>query len=180
MKGTRDSLEIVLEQGRILAGVVLDHAGLPLVGASVQILGQERFQESVRCGDKLPTLSFGLGLDEVVTDVAGRFRFDDLYAGEFELKLRPLYGGTRAQTDTAGDRDVVVRIDRFALERVVVSGRVVDFETGQPVQEFTVWPQMVSAEDPAVDISTTRGFNVADVNGDFRIEGLHPARSGLG
>ncbi len=124
-----------------------------------------------------------LGLFETRTDGAGRFRFDGLGTGTFELSTVQLHAGVprrQAWLVKSGDPDLLLRLDPAGFEDMVFEGRAFDALTGLPVREFTL---TLLGRFPGLE-GNACAFNsqpipVHDEDGRYRIGGFAPMESGL-
>jgi hypothetical protein len=113
-------------------------------------------------------------MNRATADAAGRFRFDDLYDGTFEVRATDA-AGTSAQgkvTSRSGVEDLVVAFD--ASQTVVLAGRVVDDATGEPIREFSLTCMKPDKGRKGSWSGTTKKFNAAD--GSFRYGGIEPGQ----
>ncbi|MEM7203851.1 MAG: sigma-70 family RNA polymerase sigma factor [Planctomycetota bacterium] len=111
-------IEVRLEHGRFIAGVVRDDTGALRPGVSLSVRHQGEY-----VGNRTKT------------DANGRFRVEDLPSSDVELEF---YGTAILRRKVA-----VTTLDRDDLEVVLqragrVAGRVVDGRTGAPLTEFTI------------------------------------------
>jgi len=116
-------VQIVLEPGQRVAGVVLDEDGEPLPGARIT-------PESAGFGGGAPRF---VGAD-TTSDEDGRFRLEALREDRVVLRVWAEGCSVLEQPVTAGSTDVVLRPKRAGR----LAGRVVDGATGKPVQAFVV------------------------------------------
>jgi len=163
-------LELRLEPPRVLAGRVLDEAGQALAGARVHIQG-ERIVEAEADHGVVETLEWLLERDETRTDADGRFRFEDLYDGAFELRAAradepALFAKLQVRS---GSEDVEVVLERSRLERLTFSGRVTDARDGAPLPAFDV-----SVSSLLEGVMQGRAVQVRDADGRFRLAGYEP------
>ena len=111
-------INVSLSAGRTIQGVARNPAGEPLEG--IRVIGQRNHEY------------FGSGAR---TNVNGEFEIKAVPDGAFELEA---YGGDYLRTNTPFDADHEGPFD-IVLERSGwIQGRVVDAETGKPVDRFTV------------------------------------------
>lgn len=123
---------------------------------------------------------------ECLTDVDGRYRFDNLPAGEYVISSSSLgFVEIHVGQERPGDRihpiDVpageVKRVD-FALPRGgVISGRLTD-DTGDPIAGIRLVPLLIhyspNGERIGIPGSRTKLDSYTDDRGDFRVAGLSP------
>jgi len=169
--GTGD-LRIVLREGRVLAGRVVDERGEP-----------------VRCGIDATILTLGLGTHpppeegrETRTDERGRFRMTGLPPGEYEIRFsatrgrgaggpeRPIgYASAVVPSAYSGAEDLVVRLSRG----FPIAGRVVG-EDGNPIPGLgwvRLRPAGSGSKDPG-ETTLVRGWD----DGRFTTVALPPGR----
>ncbi len=166
-------LEFVLEPPVRIAGRVRDPAGRPLAFARLRVEGERLLvYDGVDYGERT-TWEWAAGRNEAVADADGRFAFEPLYEGEFELLVSPA-ATPRAHASfrvRAGREDLDLEVDVAALERVVFAGRVTDARTGEPVVGSTLTPMALGPG------GSRSGRNVAlapDAEGRFRLAGFEP------
>src|SRR5262249_18572719 len=152
-----------------LAGRVVDERGRPVGDALVHIEGDRVADYSDTNYGLKTTLEWSVDENERRTDRDGRFRFADLYDGEFELRASPPDAPQlkRIERARSGREDVELVLDRGKLERVVFSGSVTDAITGEPVREFKVMPMRRQEDGGAFGNSV----QVSDEQGSFRLVG---------
>jgi len=150
--GTIDLGDIVLPEGRILGGVVLDAAGKPMPAVPVGLRGS-----NVDRGRLLPPghppgqTSYGNG-DSVRTDDLGRFRFGDLAPGRYTVSASPpgVPDMTRAATLERSDiPDLELRIPSSGLVPLEV---LVTDERGQPISSIRVTVSGVTGDGRGTDL----------------------------
>ncbi len=141
------------EAPRVLAGLVRDDAGRPVPGARV-------VASRIR----------GVGSAAGITDDDGRFRLTDVDAVAYRATVRaPGHVARTVEPLLGGRDDVVVELVRAGI----LSGRITDAKTGEPVARASVSLRVVVGRDrfePARD-----GRRRAD-RGRYRFEGLEPGR----
>jgi RNA polymerase sigma factor (sigma-70 family) len=167
------SIELRLQPETPLAGRVLDERGRPVADALVRAEGDRLLEIATDYGERT-TWEWKAGCNEVRTDAEGRFRFAQLYPGEFQVRTSPpdapeLRAELRVRS---GREDVELVLDRAALERVVFTGTVRDARTHEPLREFSVSPQR--AEAGGGTRGNSRSFD--DTQGSFRLAGYEPGR----
>lgn len=154
-----------LERGVPLSGRVLDANGRGLPGVRVVLEGDRTFERGYTT-DAPDTWEHLAGRGERRTGLDGGFRFDDLYAGEFAVRAFA-YGERRSfveQRARSGRDDVLLELTPRALERVVLSGRVVDAVDGTPVSSFSLGVNV-----PTPTESEGSSQSVLDPDGRFRV-----------
>jgi len=97
------------------------------------------------------------------TDHQGRFRFEGLDAGNYELQIYGFRSGSRHREalDLSADRDVLIE-----LHTVSVSGRVVDAADRAPIPNAQVILQSAQPDDTAPFLNTE---TTTDSRGVFRL-----------
>ncbi len=160
--------DIHLKPEQILGGLVVDGNEEPLPGIRIQCRGTRHYQVGYGPSSP-PTWERALRRNEAITDESGRFELRQLYPGPFVLLAYSpsdpqKYVAARANT---GAGDLRIEISAKTLERVVVSGRVTDGLTHEPVPEFSVSMHPVGSsfvsDDPFLD-----------TEGHYRITGIEP------
>lgn len=153
-------LDIALEPGTTLEGLVVDDAGLAVAEAEVFARDGNRVIASVR------------------TDGNGRWRLGGLPVRELTLVARaPDHedpNESEAQVVRPGEAPKVLVLTRLSS----LSGSAVDSLTGNPVSSFEVFVSLASLGSAEANTSDTRGELVPrefiDPRGMFRIDGLRP------
>lgn len=165
----RRERRIVLAPGSLAVGRVVDEKGRPVVGAEAELTG-DAF--GLTSASSLP--AFLRARPKVRTGPAGRFRFRDLPAGRYELRLRhpafsPLVAGHSVQGGRSGD------LGRFVLHRgTVLTGTVTDPD-GRPAAGLSLWvlAEFARPDEPPPPTAVT------GADGTFAIPGLAPDRLAL-
>lgn len=123
-----------LEAPQRIAGVAIDAEGRPIAGATVRVIGDRRVVSNTSYGEPR-TWEFLSGKSRCTTDEDGRFSFDHLYRGEFEVGLMSHIdiGHSVSVRTSAGDEDLVLRFDPSATPSVSIRGNVRDALTGEPL-----------------------------------------------
>ena len=157
-----------LDAERRLAGRVVDTDGAPVEGASLRLTGERRVNRGFTT-DIPPSWVHVARIDDTTSDADGRFAFEQLPDGPYELQLFALGDRRRSRSfDVAGgDEDLELVLDDRAMDKVVLRGRVTDARTGEPLDRFTVCP-----------ITDDSGMNreFVDPNGQYEITGLDEGR----
>ncbi|MFQ5750204.1 MAG: collagen binding domain-containing protein, partial [Planctomycetota bacterium] len=124
-------LVVRLEKGLVLAGQVQDGRDEPVASVSVSIRGPRLLAENripARTGESV------FGLERMQTGEDGRFRFRDLYAGEFTVKAAPQGNRPGASAiAAAGEEGLVLILGVEPGSTVVFFGQARNAETGAPV-----------------------------------------------
>ncbi|QDV06867.1 ECF RNA polymerase sigma factor SigE [Planctomycetes bacterium Poly30] len=149
-----------------LFGNLFGADGTPMEGVKIQVWGTREFNPGCTDGMR-PTWERMAELHEVLTGVDGGFEFQGLYAGAYELRVIDPENPSRHQSEDVqtGDTPLALRFDALKMEKVVVTGTVVNARTGEPLKSFTVCPMVESHG---------RWREVEDEEGRFRISGLEP------
>lgn len=141
-----ESVTLRLERESVLEGLVVGADERPLANAKVTIRGERVLRTPLRRDASWESV---VQRDTLRTDAEGRFRFDGLYAGRFEVSAA-MPGAAKLVARTlarSGDAAIVVRVDPAELHQVLFTGRVVDAATKAPVVGADVWVRDVDAED---------------------------------
>lgn len=163
---------LVLERARTISGRFLGSDGLPLSGARVAIEGERLLPGGEVLVEPL-TWERHFGLDETRTDVAGRFRFEALYDGQFLVRAFGPEGALAAAVAArAGGPEVELHAGAPGQRLVVLRGRVSDARTGAPIARFSVAP--MRRRSPLCSIGTPDSFE--DAGGTFEIPFVPPGR----
>lgn len=148
--------EVTLEPGAPEARLDLEfEGGLTLSG---------RVLRNGEAAGGLSVMASGPGLSRHgETDHQGRFRFEGLDAGTYELQVYGFRSGSRHResVDLSDDRDVLIE-----LQTVAVSGRVVDAEDQRPIPNAQVLLMAAQPEDTAPWQNTE---TTTDSRGLFRL-----------
>lgn len=164
-------VDLSLEPERELAGRVLDEEGNPLRDVPVRIEGDRQVvYEDVNHGEPT-TWEWCAGIHRTRTDEQGRFRFGQLHEGAFRVEAQPVSGKRVAVTARAGDESVEI-VAGTPQPGAILSGRVVDGSTGEPLDEFTVLPMRF---DPDRGSSSGSGVRIGPAaGGRYRLTGYEP------
>ncbi|QDU85278.1 Nickel uptake substrate-specific transmembrane region [Planctomycetes bacterium Pla163] len=157
--------DVRLAPAHEIAGRVLTADGTPVAGAEVWIEGTNEVDPGY-VTSRRTTWEYMAGIADIETDTDGRFAFDRLYGGLWTVHAS--FPDDRRTVDVetrAGVDDLVVRLDREALDKVVLAGRVTDGLTGAPIPSFRVVPFVGGMG---------RFYDVEDSDGRFRVAGLPP------
>jgi len=185
---TITGIDFVMEKSAVINGRVLDTQGNVVPGPRQKALvrmvpADSRDDKNEKLLVQMPDR---IGLDWIVLDEAGRFKFDGVHAGSyfFEIKTRIDPDDTqRARNETlvvkAGEviKDIEVVVES-AADRGNISGRVLDAGTGKPIEAFSVW---VSHVDSPEEPTPVRGGATIDKSqkGAFLVEGVSPGTATL-
>lgn len=163
-----------LERAAPLTGRVVDGQGEPVSGARVWLRSEREYERSYRMVGFPPTWESIFGEFAAGTDHDGRFDFPQRFNGPCSLKIEGPEKPRRSMiVDVAADEsEIEVVLSEAALDKVVLEGRLVDASTGEPVEEFELFPWS-EAEDGARQARS--GDHRCDSNGAFRVAGLDPA-----
>ncbi|RMF74465.1 MAG: hypothetical protein D6738_06355 [Acidobacteria bacterium] len=142
--GAEARADLVFEAGLALTGQVL-HAGRPVADAMAFLRGLD--------------VSGGA---RSTTDAEGRFRFEGLAAGSYEVGINDLRTGLAWSETVAldADRDVTIEIPTG-----VIAGRCVDADSGEPLSGAAVRAEPLSAGEGSRNVVSGR----TDLDGRFEI-----------
>jgi RNA polymerase sigma factor (sigma-70 family) len=178
---TLEGVDLELERGHTLAGVVLDAQDHPMPWCMVYA---DAGLQPVRLGTGPRPIPFGGA--QVWTGADGRFRLEDLpdlrhFAGQ-RITIGALAGGhARLEVEvTELDReDLVLRPQASGA----LAGRVVDAQTGEPVTHFRVTPSLSpgSSSDARVTYPSSwrSGIPIESADGVWRLGDDFPAGVGF-
>jgi protocatechuate 3,4-dioxygenase beta subunit len=167
-----------LEPGHRITGRVVDGDGQPVERAHVRIRGDR----TVTFSDGTEPASWeawlgagGRHLGGVLSDPDGRFDFERLYEGTFEVSAtHPERQQLQDRTSTPSGRDELrlVLDERTLTGRGPLTGRVHDALTGRPITSFQVYLERVPVDMGPV---LYRGrFEAPD--GTFSVQDIEPGR----
>lgn len=177
IRSDRDNVvDVQLGPEFILAGHVVNEHGEPVRSAVVEIRGDRPAPDGTSYGK---TWEGVVGLDRTLLDEAGRFQFEFLYDGMFEITVTLLAGhddksGMRQMISArSGREDLLIRLDPDTMRGVELRGRVSDALTGAPVPSFDIrvtrFPQEAEGMREVDD-----SLQVRDGEGDYELVGLTP------
>jgi hypothetical protein len=152
----KTTVDVFLERGNSIAGVVLDPAGAPVAGAALDV-GGRNVGLVMRGGDFREQIILGSWMSRAESGADGRFVLTGFADESVDLSVRA--EGYAAQTVSGvapGVRDLEVRLLRPGL----VSGTVVDAATGEPLEG--VW------------LNTEGASEDTDAEGKFALAGVTP------
>jgi len=147
VKAGMPPLVVPLEKGLVLSGQVQDAQGEPVASVPVSIRGPRILDENripVRTGESV------FGLEQVKTGEDGRFRFVDLYSGDFAVKVKAAPLGNRPGASTvapAGTEGLVLVLGAESGGKAVFFGQVRNAETGAPLPGASISVMQVHRMD---------------------------------
>jgi len=152
----------------VLAGRVVDRAGRPVAGAEIYI-----WRKATDSADRTENQRVALdGVNELRTDVKGRFRIESLSDLGNSIRIIAHADGilaARSPWTPSGERKTIDVGDLVVRRLRSVTGRVRDRQ-GAPVQGVTVF---TSGDGPE------RAETITDEAGDFRLDRVPEGRIGL-
>jgi protocatechuate 3,4-dioxygenase beta subunit len=189
-----DDVDIKLVQGSVITGRVTDADGKPVIEERINL--QLVDQAGNAANQSLPMWNYQMA----VTDDRGVYRLYGLSAGRYRVSVGStegnfmmsrnrtyypvtFYGNTSEPAkasivelqDSSEATNIDIRVGR-AANTFVVSGRIVDAETNQPVPGVRLMYGPARANQPFYG-----GFVGMPTNarGEFRLDGIEPGRYGL-
>ncbi len=160
-----------LERAAPLTGRVVDGDGEPVSGVRVRLRSERMYESSDLVSGTPPSWESLFGEFDRRTGEDGRFEFAHRFLGPCTLRV------TSPETPEQGlivpvgpaESEVEVRLDRAALQGVVMEGRLVDERSGDPISAFQLltWSELVGGSRTA-----SRHGASAGPDGSFRIERL--------
>jgi RNA polymerase sigma-70 factor (ECF subfamily) len=164
--------DLVLMRFSAVLGAVADAAsGAPIADFEVDLIDVAE-RERIRRAER-SSLAFSSAIGSqgalVFSDPLGRFLYDGLRPGRYELRVQargfePLVRDL--DLEPGEEREVAVALERAAE----VSGRVIDAATGGPVR----WAEIHISGDLEKLNSSSFSSTLSDEDGRFRIAGLAP------
>ncbi|HEX7478022.1 MAG TPA: carboxypeptidase-like regulatory domain-containing protein [Polyangiales bacterium] len=152
---TLEPVTVILQRTAAVSGRVLDGKGQPAPNASVAIAGSGVWPPR-----------------RATTDETGRFRFDPLPEGVYELRADQETAVAEPLEGLSVDPGAEVRVELHLQPAVTLRGRVYDAETGGGVVDATVQVQ----ED---GLSATPHAAQSNAAGSFGVSGLRPVTQRL-
>jgi len=178
-QGVRDRADsnfIVLEEPCVLAGIVVDEAGNPVAGAKVRSIPKTSY---LRRLEQAPVLAPEEWFTTQTND-KGNFSFNN-FAADVSADLwieapgwASVYEYTTHWTSSCGFEAGRTDIRLVLPKEVVVQGRVIDAETGRPIEDAIVVIQPDNIREHA-DIYFPNQ-TVSGQNGQFKFEGVPPGK----
>lgn len=172
-----EELLLRLEPAVALGGTVRSPDGGPAAGVRVSILG-DRFIAGYlpRSLAIMPTWETqGRAALEMRTDENGRFDFDGLYEGKFEVFLHHDDGGHQLELLDSGFDGYELVFDAARSSDVSFEGRVTDAVTGDPIRDFQI--SVLGVRNGATYNSRPLEFH--DEDGRYAIRGLPTMKARL-
>jgi len=109
--------DMVMPEAGIVAGVVIDTAGTPIVGAEIEFAGFDAD-------------GYELSEDQIFTDALGQYTLDFLPPGQYTVRAMKegwIMASQSKVVVTSGELTDVDLVIRRAVQGTVVSGKVIDF-----------------------------------------------------
>ena len=172
----RDGNVIILEQPCVLTGVVVDEDGHPVRGAKVRAVPKSSY---LRRLEQSPILAPEQWLVTQTGD-KGNFRFDDFAAdvsADFWVKAAgwsAVYQYTTHWASSCGFEAGRTDVRLVLPKEVPVRGRVIDAESGKPVEGAHVVARPDNIKEHANPYCPSR--TISEQDGRFRFKGLPPGR----
>lgn len=155
--GIVDLGDLVLPAVRALSGIAFDRPGEPLPGAVVRARGGDAGRDRFRPGKPPAVGTVSLLRRETRADDRGRFRFEGLVPGDYEMTL-VVPGGVDVESvvTVPADRDLS-GVELVASPGASVAFRVVD-ESGAPVQGISIVPRGPGKPEGLEALSDAEGW----------------------
>jgi hypothetical protein len=184
-------IELRLGPEFVIAGRIVDESGHPFADARLRLEGDRLVEyDSAEHGVR-ETWEWAADRNETRTDEQGRFRFEQLYEGTFDLHVTPGEGPPvglpfRVRSGEQALELVVMQAQRLG---VLFSGRVLDAITGNALTSFQVTlsrpsgePERRTEEGPdgiTIETSVFQSWHgkvtpVTNDNGDYLLAGNTP------
>jgi protocatechuate 3,4-dioxygenase beta subunit len=189
-----ENIDIQLYRGGVITGRVTDSQGHPFVGKQVQL---RRLRDD---GRYLPTSVYGFSLEMYVTDDRGVYRLYGLPVGRYLVSVGfpPSAGGvtvsrsgtfdpltfhpraaneSEAKVIEVTEGSEIAGVDIVVLEpkpALTISGRVIDAETGQPVEGILI-AYKAPSDGPGY-LNYWSGGERSGANGEFSLKRMTPGK----
>ena len=168
VKPEAKSVQITVEKGIPVSGQVTDEDGKPIPNARIW----------VRVLQRDPDFPFEMPNDwfEVYSDKGGQFRFHLPSGVKFQLTvLAEGFFPTATEPTISEDKPVTMTV-KVKRPNLVLTGKVVDGETGQPVWGAAVRVWLMTPGGAATEWGALIAFT--NERGEFRLTGLHSEHLG--
>jgi protocatechuate 3,4-dioxygenase beta subunit len=167
-------LDVTLEAGMTIAGIVVDATRKAVAGARVRIAGDRRLENdpAAQSSQSHRTWEEYLGCDAATTSAEGTFRFGDLHPGVFTLAVRAGEANEpKAIVITrAGNESLEIVLGDGLASVVTLRGRVLDASSGATIDSFDVQVQPSVEEKPMRYTNPLGRFEIGGLrSGDLRI-----------
>jgi Carboxypeptidase regulatory-like domain len=195
--GNVENVDIELYRGGVITGRVTDSRGQPLTEMQVQI---SRLEED---GRWIPSSSYGASLEMYVTDDRGVYRLYGLPVGRYLVSIGiPFSAGevlnsrrgtfyprtfhpkaaneSKAKVIEITEGAEIDGVDIIAPESTPtrsISGRVINADTGQPVEGVKIVYN--GKLDDAGYINYWRSGVISEANGEFSLKNMSPGKYAL-
>jgi len=172
-----NNVSIELEFGEVIAGCVMDGDGKPVVGAKVSINNNYNFDSGI---------DFSMGFDSArgskdETDENGEFMLKGLKIGEFTVQVKANgFVSDKAKKIKSGVRDLDFMLKKCGL----LAGRIVNFKTGEGINDFDIKAQKSFYNKPKSEILKGKSAvdavpELQDPSGAYCIQGLQDGNYSL-
>lgn len=158
VEGDEKSVEISLNPGGPIQGIVLDQDQQPLPGARVRVLKNEGLSREMLQAQRF----LGGAFKMATSDAEGRFVVKGLPEDEYTLVIEKK-GYSRAQAEGISP-DPEGEIEVFLLESARIRGQVVDAATGAPIEQFGLRVEPLDEEAPSPEEAMFGRGNLRPVN----------------
>jgi hypothetical protein len=150
--GPRSDMEFTLQPGSRIGGTVLDEAGKPVANALIRAF-------------PLPSANFR---PETQTNAEGRFRFDNLPPGDWQVVVVPDYQA-EAWVSASASREAPTELKIAVPKGEYLAGKVIGPD-GKPAPNSAVgWLRLLNSDGKPVDQPNPDRITHTGADGTFRL-----------
>jgi RNA polymerase sigma factor (sigma-70 family) len=147
-------LDVTVRPGCTVAGTVVDEAGRPVTGAEVHLSSNEKANQNFRPED--------------VTDRDGRFRFDQLPPGRWQIDVEP-EEHAMALAEATASRDAPVDLKITVPTGGYLTGKVIGPDGKPSANSVIGWLQRLDSNGKPVDAPGLERITHTAPDGSFRL-----------